>query len=641
MRLRRATVEENGPVGLAMWHADRWCPLTPLVDAARSQGHAVSPRLAATATDLIALLAGGPELAAEVAALASVIDADALPAARLLPGLPFRPGLGPAHDRSSPPSFVGEGATLPWPAHTNALDYGLALGLVVVRPACAATPATAAASIGGVVLVNDVATRDGPRDGTRGGRAEDDAAVVTAVGPVVVTADEILPDIERLLVAVSVNGEEWTGPRAARLPQPVGEVMARATLGTTLLAGAIVVTGTLAGCSGAEAGRWLSPGDVVELTADRLGTLRNTVGEPAPWLRPGPLDRPSWRAVPRRRLAPDPVRRLDPERARVAPPPPLTGIWAADRALDQVERWDCPGGSTPKDILVDRGGRLYAGVRDGRIHRWPSGYPAAGGRPEVFADTHGRPSGLGLDPCDGTLVVCDAERGLLRVDARGRVELLADELGGVPLRFANHPAVRADGTVFFSDSSTRFGPANQRLDMLERRPSGRVLARSPSGSLDLLADGLYFPNGVALSPDASYLLVAETSANRVSRVWLAGWRAGQREVVLDNLPGHPDTLAEVGDGSYWMALPSLRVPPAERLLPYPRLRRAFARLPERLMPRPARYGLVARIDGDGRVLQTLHGPAGRYGEITGVREHCGWLYLGSLAETAVARVRLP
>jgi hypothetical protein len=50
--------------------------------------------------------------------------------------------------------------------------------------------------------------------------------------------------------------------------------------------------------------------------------------------------------------------------------------------------------------------------------------------------------------------------------------------------------------------------------------------------------------------------------------------------------------------------------------------------------------LVARVGADGTIIRSLHGPAGSYREIVGVREHDGWLYLGSLAEPAVGRVRI-
>jgi hypothetical protein len=76
------------------------------------------------------------------------------------------------------------------------------------------------------------------------------------------------------------------------------------------------------------------------------------------------------------------------------------------------------------------------------------------------------------------------------------------------------------------------------------------------------------------------------------------------------------------------------------MLPHPNLRRLAALLPERMQPQPKRYGLAALVDGEGNVLRTLHGPAGKYCMVTGVRQQGEFLWLGSLTEPAVARARL-
>jgi sugar lactone lactonase YvrE len=306
-----------------------------------------------------------------------------------------------------------------------------------------------------------------------------------------------------------------------------------------------------------------------------------------------------------------------------------------------VERWEVPGGTRPEDVVFDAAGRLYAGVEDGRIWRWPAGFPDSGAA-ELFADTHGRPLGLEADPSDGTLIVCDAYRGLLRVQPDGHVRVLADTHDGRRLRFANNAAVTADGTVYFSDTSTRFGLEHYKQELLEHRPSGRVFRYRPQAAgLDLVADGLCFPNGVALAPDESFLLVAQTGVYNVLRIPLTGPAAGRPEPFSSNLPGYPDNMSPAGDGGYWVAFPSPRLPLVDRMMPHPAPRRVAARLPERLQPAAQRYGLVARLGADGQVTRTLHGPAGAYREIVGVRQHDGWLYLSSLYETAVGRVPVP
>jgi sugar lactone lactonase YvrE len=335
-------------------------------------------------------------------------------------------------------------------------------------------------------------------------------------------------------------------------------------------------------------------------------------------------------------------------RAAKAPasiPPPLEGEWApVDTRLDGLRRYPLPGGHGPEDVVVDLEGWLITGADDGRLWRWPADADDTGGdaasgdpAPELVANTGGRPLGIEIDPRDGSLIVCDAERGLLRVTGDGAVTLLADHAAGKPIRFCDNAAVACDGTVYFTDSSDRYGIANWRLDMLEHRPNGRLLRYDPgSGHTDVVADGLYFPNGVTLTPDESALLFVETSAHRLMRVSLDGGSPTQ----LVDLPAYPDNMAAVGDGTYWIALPSPRVAALERLLPYPRVRQLVAKVPDRLQPQPKRYGLAALVDGDGRVLRTLHGPAGEYMMITGVRQHGSTLWLGSLTENAVARVSL-
>lgn len=329
---------------------------------------------------------------------------------------------------------------------------------------------------------------------------------------------------------------------------------------------------------------------------------------------------------------PRPPRWISPAAAPATVPPPLDGPWApTDLSLDQVELFTLPSGEGPEDVCVDLEGRVVAGGNDGSIWRWTDGC----GEPELVANTGGRPLGIEVDPRDGTLIVCDAHRGLLRIGLDGGIEDLASEAAGQPIVFCNNAAVASDGTIYFTDSSSRYTIEVWKRDLLEHRPNGRLLAFK-EGQVSVLATGLYFPNGVALTPDESALLLVEDSTHRLLRFALPD---GERTELTD-LKAYPDNMSAVGDGTYWIAMPSPRLPIMEKMLPYPNLRRIAALLPERLQPQPKRYGLVALVDGDGNVLRTLHGPAGKYTMITGVRQHGDYLWMGSLNEKAVARVRL-
>jgi sugar lactone lactonase YvrE len=234
-------------------------------------------------------------------------------------------------------------------------------------------------------------------------------------------------------------------------------------------------------------------------------------------------------------------------------------------------------------------------------------------------------------------VVCDAYRGLLRITADGTITDLTHRGGGTRILLCNNAAVARDGVVYFTDSSSRFPVSHWRRDLLEHRPNGRVLAYDPSsGRTDVVADGFFFPNGVALTPDEDALLLCETVSHRLLRLSLPDGAVR----VLDDLPAYPDNMSAVGDGTYWIALASPRVAIAEKLLPHPVLRRIAAVLPARLQPQPLPYTMAALVDGDGTLLRTLHGPAGRYVMATGVRQHGDTLWLGSLTERAIARTSL-
>jgi 2-keto-4-pentenoate hydratase/2-oxohepta-3-ene-1,7-dioic acid hydratase in catechol pathway/sugar lactone lactonase YvrE len=547
----------------------------------------------------------------------------------------------PLYYKGNPAAFIGDGDTVRWPAYAQVLDYELEIGAVIGRDCTDLTPDEALGVVGGFVLINDFSARDVQFremvEGLMGPAKSKDFG--TALGSVVVTPPELLPVLDGLGVEVRVNGDVWGTGSTARMQHSLADVVAYASAGEPLVAGTVIGLGTVPGCSGVEAGRWLSPGDVVELSAGPLGSLRNTVGEPEPWRRPDPAGRALWSIVIRAGEQADP----QPDPAPWAPPPApaMTGVLAPDQVLDQVERWEVPGGAKPEDVVFDAAGRLYAGVEDGRIWRWPAGFPDSGAA-ELFADTHGRPLGLEADLRDDTLIVCDAYRGLLRVEQTGHVRVLADTHAGQRLKFTNNAAIAADGTVYFSDSSTRFRIEHYKHDLLEHRPNGRVFRyRPPAAELDLIADGLYFPNGVALAPDESFLLVAQTGGYDILRIPLTGPAADRPEPFAANLPGIPDNMSSAGDGSYWVAFPSPRLPLVDRMMPHPATRRIATRLPGRLQPAAQRYGLVARLGAEGQITRTLHGPSGRYREIVGVRQHEGWLYLGSLYETAVGRVPVP
>lgn len=323
------------------------------------------------------------------------------------------------------------------------------------------------------------------------------------------------------------------------------------------------------------------------------------------------------------------------------PAPALTGQYEQNSRLADVRRLSIGDGHAPEDVAIDAEGRIYAGFEDGNIIQLqPHGSFG------VFANIGGRPLGLIFDR-DGNLLVTDALKGLLSINKNGEVKLLADKADdGAMFGCLNDIDVAADGTIYFSEASRKFRMAVHVHDLLEHQPNGRLLAFDPATQkVRTVLRDLYFANGVAVSPDQSFVLVAETGKYRVQRLWLTGPKAGTSEVFIDNLPGFPDGIsaAKTGgaDGKFWLAIVTPRQALFDRLLPHPFLRKVVYRLPKFLQPAPERYSFVLGLDAQGRITDNLQNGAPEcYAQIANVIEHNGFLYFGSIGEDALGRFTL-
>jgi sugar lactone lactonase YvrE len=296
------------------------------------------------------------------------------------------------------------------------------------------------------------------------------------------------------------------------------------------------------------------------------------------------------------------------------------------------------GGPGPEDVVVDDAGNVYAGLADGRLVR----VGAADGRVETVAHLPGRPLGIELYG-SAELVVCASDAGLLSVALDGgRIRTLAAEFDGRRLGAVNNAAVAADGTIWFSDSSTRFPVPEWRSDLVQRSRTGRLLRRDPDGTLTEVLGGLEFANGVALAGDGSYVAVAETGARRVRRLWLTGAQAGEDDVLAHDLWGYPDNLSLGSDGLIWVALPGPRAAALDVVQRLPvTVRTLLRRLPQRVQPAPAPEVGVVALDDTGRTVHRLIGTIEGLTMLTGVREAGGTLWFANLTGDRVATLVLP
>ncbi|WP_326731578.1 fumarylacetoacetate hydrolase family protein [Streptomyces phaeochromogenes] len=175
-------------------------------------------------------------------------------------------------------AIIGPDEEMAYPAITKQLDFEVELVAVIGASDLSALPRPTDGVLG-YTVGNDVSARDTPSP--LGGfdlfsmKALDRS---TPVGPWVTTKDEFggsgQPDTEILL---RVNGEERQRDRTRSMLWNVDECLEYVLARTSLGPGDLLFTGTTDGV-GAEDGRYLEPGDVIEAEIERIGVLRNTVG---------------------------------------------------------------------------------------------------------------------------------------------------------------------------------------------------------------------------------------------------------------------------------------------------------------------------------------------------------------------------
>ncbi|HEY8601724.1 MAG TPA: fumarylacetoacetate hydrolase family protein [Thermomicrobiales bacterium] len=321
---------------MAVLRGAAWVPLVPLLARYRAAGGTVTPALASASGDLLDFLGGGAPIRAEVDTILTALaiapgewatsfhsrpllpftlrsfrdcmlyEAHAIAAARGMarhfvrrawplvaiyeaifrhPSPLLRPKPlwyeRPIYYHGNHLSFLPDGATIPWPSYTRALDYEIELGVVIARPLYDATPAEAIEAIGGFVILNDFSARDVQYPEMRSGFGPVKAKnFASSLGAVVVTPDEIFPRLDRLPFTVRVNGRLWGAGTTAGMAHSLGAVLAYASLGERLVPGELLGMGTLPGGSGLETNQWLKPGDTIELAIEGVGTLANTIGFP-------------------------------------------------------------------------------------------------------------------------------------------------------------------------------------------------------------------------------------------------------------------------------------------------------------------------------------------------------------------------
>ncbi|CAD7084395.1 unnamed protein product [Hermetia illucens] len=369
----------------------------------------------------------------------------------------------------------------------------------------------------------------------------------------------------------------------------------------------------------------------------------------------------------------------------ITPSKELRGPLELNNHLDNGERL-LDGRVYGPECLLARKNEIFTTIHGGEIIKITADHithVAKFGQPceAIYEEQKcGRPLGMDFDTIGNNLIVADAYYGIWQVDiTNGKKKLLISpnqELDGKIKRKAkifNSVAVDKKGDFYWTDSSSDFTLEDGFYTMMAN-PSGRLFFYDrKKNESKLLLDEIFFANGIALSPNEDFIVIAETGGSRLLKYYLQGPKKGKHEIFVDGLPGSPDNLTPDADG-LWVPLVIARDAdhPAiyQSLSRFPVIRLfilrflALLELPFRLVNNafPNTYTqkvlhyighfettralipkrtTILRVDWSGNIIGSLHGFDKSVHSVSHVLELGEHLYLGSPFNNYLGRVKLP
>jgi 2-keto-4-pentenoate hydratase/2-oxohepta-3-ene-1,7-dioic acid hydratase in catechol pathway len=176
-------------------------------------------------------------------------------------------------------AVCGTDQDVTWPAYSKTIDYELEFACIISKPGRDIPKDKARSHIFGYTIFNDLSARDeqslemlsnlGPGKGK-------DFDNANPIGPCIVTADEI-PDPYALEMMVRVNGKERGRGNSREMHWKYEDCIAFVSRDETVHSGEMFCSGTVGNGSGLETGRFVEPGEVVELEVEKIGVLRNRI----------------------------------------------------------------------------------------------------------------------------------------------------------------------------------------------------------------------------------------------------------------------------------------------------------------------------------------------------------------------------
>ncbi|CAO2822306.1 unnamed protein product [Amaranthus hypochondriacus] len=322
--------------------------------------------------------------------------------------------------------------------------------------------------------------------------------------------------------------------------------------------------------------------------------------------------------------------------------------------LHLSENISLPSSFGPESLAFDPSGvGPYTGVADGTILKWDSS--SSSWLPFAFTSSSrkectrpfapelehicGRPLGLRFEQKSGDLYIADAYLGLHKVGSEGGLaSLVVDEAEGEPFYFTNDMDIDEDeDIIYFTDSSTKLRRRHFMHSILSGDKTGRFIKYNKlTKQTTVLVRDLAFANGVALSQDRSFVLVAETRACRILRLWLKGPNAGQLDTFIE-LPGYPDNVRRNQNGEFWVAIHAKKTVLADWMLRNVWFRNALIKVPPSVVQKlhalfvGGHHAIAVKLSEQGQVIKVLQDAQGKKVRYASeVDERNGKLWIGSV-----------
>lgn len=186
----------------------------------------------------------------------------------------------PVYYKGSVSNFIGPEQEITWPSYSDKLDYELELALVMAKDGKNIKAEHAFCNVFGFTILNDVSARDiqkkemsvrlGPSKG------KDFCSVL---GPAIVTADEFNFESPDLKMQAFINGEKWSEGQSGDAHFSWEQMIEFASRDEWLRSTDVLGSGTVGTGCGLEVDKWIQPGDEIEFVVEKIGSLKNKVGQ--------------------------------------------------------------------------------------------------------------------------------------------------------------------------------------------------------------------------------------------------------------------------------------------------------------------------------------------------------------------------